>query len=101
MKNMTATTSSGAIRTSLGRFANDRLGASALEFALVAMPFLLLTLAIFEVGLVNFATQELDNAVAYGARLIRTGQAQTGRMDTGQFKDKMCKQLITWHCNGI
>src|SRR5262245_17195434 len=100
-KRPTVSTWRGAIGSRLGQFARDCFGASALEFAIVAMPFLLLTLGIFEVGLVYFANQELDNAVAYGARLIRTGQAQTGGMDIAQFKDKMCKQLITLNCNGI
>jgi Flp pilus assembly protein TadG len=92
----------GALRSSLGRFARDRVGASALEFAIVALPFLLLTLGIFEVGLVYFATLELDNAIAHGSRFIRTGQAQSANMDAAQFKDEVCKHLIGLiDCNGL
>jgi Flp pilus assembly protein TadG len=92
----------GALRSSLGRFARDRVGASALEFAIVALPFILLTLGIFEVGLVYFATLEMDNAVAYGSRFIRTGQAQTANMSAAEFKDEVCKHLMgVIDCNGL
>ena len=74
-------------------FAADRSGASALEFALVAVPFLLLIFAVLEVGLVYFANFTLENAVSRGARLIRTGQAQTQQFSAGQFKAEVCKSL--------
>jgi hypothetical protein len=77
----------------LPRFGRDNSGASALEFALVAVPFLLLIFAVLEVGLVYFATFTLENATAQGARLIRTGQAQTQKFDAGKFKAEVCKSL--------
>ena len=80
-------------QTGMGAFAADRSGASALEFALVAVPFLLLTFAVFEVSLVYFANYTLENAVSRGARLIRTGQAQTQQLSADQFKAEVCKQL--------
>jgi Flp pilus assembly protein TadG len=86
----------------LGRFLNDHGGASALEFAIVAAPLLLLLLGMLEVGLVNFANFELDNAVNYGARLVRTGQAQTDKFNAEKFKTEVCKKLtapIT--CEGL
>jgi Flp pilus assembly protein TadG len=79
----------GVIRPFLG----DHSGASALEFALVAFPFILLLLAVLEVGIVYFANFELDNAVSQGARLIRTGQAQAGSFDAGAFKTQVCNHL--------
>src|SRR5688572_32590660 len=68
-------------RRAIGDFAGDKSGASALEFALVATPFLLLIFAALEVGLVYFANFTLENAVSRGARLVRTGQAQTQQLD--------------------
>ena len=59
-----------------GSSAAIRSGASALEFALVAVPLILLLLAILQLGLVFFANYMLEHATAQGARLIRTGQAQ-------------------------
>jgi Flp pilus assembly protein TadG len=74
-------------------FWSNASGASALEFALVAFPFILLVLAVLEVGVVYFANFMLENAVAQGARLIRTGQAQDQNFDAGKFKTEVCKSL--------
>lgn len=77
----------------LRQFGRDPSGASALEFALVAVPFVLLLLAVLQVGLVYFANFTLENATAQGARLIRTGQAQAQKFDAGAFKNEVCKHL--------
>jgi hypothetical protein len=82
----------GALR-GLSRFRQDRSGASALEFALVATPLLLLLFAVFQVGLVFFANFTLENAAAQGARLIRTGQAQNQGLDAAAFKNEVCKHM--------
>ena len=84
-----------------GRFLRDRSGSSALEFAIVAGPLLLLLLAILEVGLVYLADFALDNAVNYGARMVRTGQAQAD-FDAAEFKTEVCKQVIApITCDGL
>jgi Flp pilus assembly protein TadG len=80
-------------RRAIGDFAGDKSGASALEFALVATPFLLLIFAALEVGLVYFANFTLENAVSRGARLVRTGQAQTQQFSADKFKAEVCKSL--------
>lgn len=77
----------------LRQFGRDSSGASAVEFALVAGPLILMLLAILQVGLVYFANFTLENATAQGARLIRTGQAQTQNFDAGAFKNEVCKHL--------
>lgn len=77
----------------LRQFGRDPSGASALEFALVAVPLVLMLLAALQVGLVYFANFTLENATAQGARLIRTGQAQTQNFDAGKFKSEVCKHL--------
>jgi Flp pilus assembly protein TadG len=58
-------------------FRADRQGAVAVEFSLVAIPFLALLFAIFQTMLVLFAGQTLDTALQDSTRLILTGQAQT------------------------
>ena len=75
------------------RFGRDSSGASALEFALVATPLILLLLAVLEVGVVYFANFQLEAATAKGARLIRTGQAQSQNFDAAKFKTEVCKHL--------
>jgi Flp pilus assembly protein TadG len=83
----------GRRRRALRQFARDHSGASALEFAMVATPLILLLLAIFQIGMLYFATFTLENATAQGARLIRTGQAQSQNFDAGAFKNEVCKNL--------
>jgi Flp pilus assembly protein TadG len=75
------------------RFLRQQEGAAAVEFALVALPFLALTFAILETALVFFAGQTLEAAAADSARLIMTGQAQTGGFDKSTFKDEVCKRV--------
>jgi Flp pilus assembly protein TadG len=72
------------------RLACDRRGAAMLEFALVAVPLLLLILATFEIGLVYWANQEIENATSDAARLVRTGQVQVGKMSQAQLKSQLC-----------
>jgi Flp pilus assembly protein TadG len=71
----------------------DRSAASALEFALVATPLILLLLAVLQVGLVYFANFALEGATQQGARLIRTGQAQNKKFSAAEFKNEVCKYL--------
>jgi Flp pilus assembly protein TadG len=89
-------------QTAPARFGADRSGASALEFALLAGPFLLLLVAVAEVAVVYFANFALDNAVAQGARLVRTGQAQTQKFDAAAFKTEVCKYISApISCSGL
>jgi Flp pilus assembly protein TadG len=67
-------------------------GVSLLEFAIVALPLLVFIFGILEVGLIFWATYELDNATVSAARLIRTGQAQTGNMSQAGMIAQICSQ---------
>ncbi|HZQ12869.1 MAG TPA: TadE/TadG family type IV pilus assembly protein [Pseudolabrys sp.] len=75
------------------RFAHARDGAAAVEFALVAAPFLALVFAIVETALVFFAGQTLESAATDSARLIMTGQAQTAGYSKDDFKTAVCNRL--------
>jgi Flp pilus assembly protein TadG len=75
------------------RFARRNDGAAAVEFGMVAAPFLALMFAIMETALVFFAGQTLETAVADSARLIMTGQAQSQSFDAGQFKTSVCSKI--------
>ncbi len=96
------TSSRARLSLDFRRFSGDRSGASALEFALLAVPTVLTLLAIIEVALVYFATFNLESATARGARLIRTGQAQNQKFDAGQFKNEVCKYIVApLTCDGL
>jgi Flp pilus assembly protein TadG len=68
-------------------------GAAAVEFGLVAAPFLALVFAIMETALVFFAGQALETAGADSARLIMTGQAQLQGFDQAKFKQEVCARI--------
>jgi Flp pilus assembly protein TadG len=68
-------------------------GVAAVEFALVAAPFLALLFAIMESALVFFAGQTLETATADSARLILTGQAQTQGLNQASFKTAVCNKI--------
>jgi Flp pilus assembly protein TadG len=85
----------------LQRFARGEEGAAAIEFGMVAAPFLALMFAIMETALVFFASQTLETAVADSARLIMTGQAQSQSFDAAAFKNSVCSKISgLFDCSG-
>lgn len=83
--------------TLLTRLPGDRGGAAAVEFALVALPFLALCGAIFQIILQIWATQNFDRALQNAVRTIFTGQfqqANSGQTDAAtllaNLKQTMC-----------
>jgi Flp pilus assembly pilin Flp len=77
----------------LRAFARRDDGAAAVEFGIVIAPFLAMLFAILETALVFFAGQTLETAVSDSARLILTGQAQTGNLTQATFKDAVCAKV--------
>src|SRR5438876_2318556 len=78
----------------LRRFTQQEDGATAVEFGLVAAPFLALVFAIIETAVVFFAGQALETAVADSSRLIMTGQAQNGGFNQAAFKNAVCAKIF-------
>lgn len=81
----------------LERFRKEDGGAIAIEFAFLALPFLLLLFAILELAVVFFVTATLDHAVSQSARFIRTGQMQEARNTAGEqletFREEICENM--------
>jgi Flp pilus assembly protein TadG len=83
------------------RLAREQDGAAAVEFGLVAAPFLAMVFAIIETAIVFFASQALETAAADSARLIMTGQAQNAGFDQNQFKQAVCAKIYgLFNCQG-
>jgi Flp pilus assembly protein TadG len=81
----------GATRLPFPRaFFRCRKGATAVEFALVAAPFLALLVAILQSALVFFASRVLDEVTEEASRYIMTGQAQQGSVTQAGFKTYVC-----------
>ena len=99
----------GGTRRALRALRRDERGATAVEMGFVLGPFLMLLFGIISVGFYYFTTFMLENAVEEAARLIKTGQAQTGSwttnpahppMTAAEFKTSVCNKLPTFSdCN--
>lgn len=76
------------------RFVRKDDGATTVEFAIVAVPFLGLLFAIIETAIIFYAGQVLETATADSARLIMTGQAQTQGFDQTAFKNEVCNRIF-------
>lgn len=80
------------IRRMAGRLATDRRGATAVEFSLVALPFLALLGAIIETALVFFAGMMMEHGLNQSAREIRTGQVQLAGGSPDAFRTSVCQR---------
>ena len=68
-------------------------GATAVEFAIIAAPFLGLLIAILQTALVFFAGRVLDETAEQASRYILTGQAQTSGMSQSQYANYVCQKI--------
>jgi Flp pilus assembly protein TadG len=86
----------GAVRKRLAvasGFARREDGAVAVEFAIIATPFIALTLATVQTALAFFAGQVLESAVADSSRQILTGSAQNAGLDQSGFATLVCGKI--------
>lgn len=84
------------IRKAFRRYSRDDQGVTAIEFALVGLPFFMLVLGILEFGLAFFVNRIVDNAVLEASRLVRTGQGQAFSVNI--FRDKLCANMPVIPC---
>lgn len=85
-------------RSMLSRLRRDREGAAALEFAILAIPFMMLIFAIFETFFAFAGEQLMANAVETMARKIRTGEITFGQgkptdVTEAQFRQLFCAEV--------
>lgn len=84
------------------RFSGSEDGATAVEFAMIALPFFALIFGILELALIFILSTSLDNATATASRTIRTGQLQSGGSATAAaFKTQICNRMgwLTSQCS--
>jgi Flp pilus assembly protein TadG len=76
------------------RFARADRGVTAVEFALVSLPILMMVFGLLELALVFLVGTTLDSATQRAARQIRTGEFQTGGASTAaNFKTLVCSRM--------
>lgn len=94
----------------LAAFRRSRDGATAVEFGILALPFLFLMFSILEIAMVFWSTQVLETAVANASRQIYTGQFQsdagnqnkTAAQLAANFKTALCSNITTlFDCNRV
>ncbi len=64
---------------------------TAVEFALLGIPFVFMLIGIIEVSLMFAANSVLQDAASQAARMIRTGQVQQSTSPEDAFYDEMCR----------
>jgi Flp pilus assembly protein TadG len=84
------------------KFLRSRDGASAVEFGLIALPFLAIIFATLQSAILLMAQEELETAVEKAGRLVLTGQAVTQSLTQAQFTTKVCGYLsVLFNCNNL
>jgi Flp pilus assembly protein TadG len=85
-------------------FLRDRRGSTAMEFALIALPFALLVFAILE-SCISFAGQEvMANVTDDVARQLRTGQLRKADVTAASLQQTICSRLqivVAQNCPGL
>ena len=77
-------------RDIVSRFKSETSGTTAVEFALLALPFFYIILSIIGYGFYLFTNVALDSAAETAARDVRTGQSQSAGETLTNFKTKLC-----------
>jgi Flp pilus assembly protein TadG len=92
----------GNPRKKHGGFSRNQNGATAVEFALIALPFTALMFAILETALLFLAGQTFETAVADVSRVIRTGQAQKQSYNATSIKNLICDRISAmFNCDNL
>jgi hypothetical protein len=72
------------------RLLKDESAVTVIEFAFLAPVFFMLLFMVLETGFMLFTEYRIQSSLQQAARLVRTGQAQTQRIDANTFKDRIC-----------
>ena len=85
-----------------GKLLRHEDGTAAIEFAVVAAPFLALLFAILESAFIFLAGQTLETATMGSSRLILTGQAQNQGYSMSSFQQSVCQSLASFfNCSSV
>jgi Flp pilus assembly protein TadG len=83
------------VRRFLKRFRRDSDGGAAVEFALVAMPFIGLTMAVIELGIFFFASRYFEDGVFNATRQVMTQRLPAASICTA-FKNEIATNFPGW-----
>lgn len=80
-----------ATRNLLRRFKSERKGSTAVEFAVIILPFLMLTLGTLEIALIHLSRSSMTDAIEKTSRQIMTGQS--GCITANEYITQLCDRL--------
>jgi Flp pilus assembly protein TadG len=84
------------------RWKSDTAGSTAVEFAMVAVPFFLFILGLVGCAFYFFITSSIEKGMDQTSRLIRTGEAVSSKMTVNDFKQSICDGAGSWiDCNNV
>jgi Flp pilus assembly protein TadG len=82
------------LRAFVRRLLGATRGATALEFAMIGVPFFVLVCSTFELGMMFMTSTTIEAATEAAARQIRTGQLQAGPNNSAAgFKTAVCNGM--------
>ena len=85
-----------AFARAVHRFARAQRGVTAVEFALVSVPFVFVMGLILEIGVMSYAEAQLQFAAEEAGRTIRIGSATSG----SDFRNEICDEVVVINsCN--
>lgn len=91
-----------ALKTGAARLRQSEDGTTAIEFAIVAIPFFMFIFGLMGVSSYFFIMTSLEKGMDRESRLIRTGQAQLSNMTVNDFKQGLCQEAGSWvKCNKV
>lgn len=74
-------------------FLRSQEGATAVEFAMIALPFIAIIFATLQAALLLMAQEELETATEKAGRLVLTGQVASAGTTQSQFATDVCSYL--------
>jgi hypothetical protein len=84
------------LRPVMERCKTDERGSTAIEFAIVATPFLMFICGLAGCAFYFFVSSSIEKGVDQTSRLVRTGEAVKDKMTVDQFKNDICSAAGGW-----
>jgi Flp pilus assembly protein TadG len=86
------------LETAFARFRHENDGATAIEFSILALPFMVLIFGILELAIVFFTTTSLNHSLVTNTRDIRVGASEAICGDIDRIKTDVCTTFNTKGC---
>ncbi len=75
-------------------FLRDTSGATAIEFAMLALPFFAFLYALLGIGYIYITSNTLEDATQMAGRQIRIGEVDASQMTKEQFRSLICDSVL-------